>query len=145
MYMVHRDESYYPNPTKFSPERWLDQTESRRLEKAFVPFSRGPRSCAGIKYASLYFGNLHTLICQFTNNRTNKIAVWHIANSTLRSARSSDASQISRATICHQKISYTMITSVRKIRSMQRSFMFYHDETISSDIGHRDTISRSEG
>jgi cytochrome P450 len=50
---MHHNESFFPDAEKFDPERWLDPKESRRIDKAFVPFSKGNRACAGIKYASL--------------------------------------------------------------------------------------------
>lgn len=44
--MKHRDA--FENPTQFKPERWLGEN-AKALEKYFVPFSKGPRSCLGIK------------------------------------------------------------------------------------------------
>lgn len=48
--MIHRNETYFPDPTRFDPTRWLDPKEVRRIDKAFVPFGKGSRGCAGIKY-----------------------------------------------------------------------------------------------
>lgn len=45
--MKHSDA--FENPGKFEPERWLDEGGSGAVEKYFVPFSKGPRSCLGIK------------------------------------------------------------------------------------------------
>ncbi|KAG9186431.1 hypothetical protein G6011_09539 [Alternaria panax] len=44
--MKHEDA--FENPTKFEPERWLAK-DAAALDKYFVPFSKGPRSCLGIK------------------------------------------------------------------------------------------------
>ena len=44
--MKHKDA--FENPTKFVPERWLAK-DAATLDKYFVPFSKGPRSCLGIK------------------------------------------------------------------------------------------------
>lgn len=45
---VHCNSDIFPNPKEFKPERWL-QPSSRELENYLVAFSRGPRSCLGIK------------------------------------------------------------------------------------------------
>ena len=47
--LMHHDESIYPNPDAFDPERWMDPERKRRLEKYFFPFSRGTRNCLGMK------------------------------------------------------------------------------------------------
>ena len=70
---MHHDETYFPNAQKFDPTRWLDPKEARRMEKAFVPFSKGSRACAGIKYVS----------CLLPNYLLTKQLVWHIVNYTL--------------------------------------------------------------
>jgi cytochrome P450 len=44
---VHFNADIFPEPDKFVPERWLD--ESAELDKWLVAFSRGPRMCLGIK------------------------------------------------------------------------------------------------
>jgi len=46
---MHNNETYFPNPTIFDPSRWLDPTEARRLDKAFIPFGKGSRGCVGMK------------------------------------------------------------------------------------------------
>lgn len=49
--LMHTDETLYPDPMRFAPERWTgaDRTlSSRANEKAFAPFSRGTRICLGM-------------------------------------------------------------------------------------------------
>ncbi|KAG9195859.1 hypothetical protein G6011_00980 [Alternaria panax] len=46
--MTHKDA--YADATKFEPERWLAEDASA-LDKYFVPFSKGPRSCLSINLA----------------------------------------------------------------------------------------------
>lgn len=48
-WILHQDESYFPDPTRFDPDRWSDPAETQRLEKAFVPFGKGSRACVGMK------------------------------------------------------------------------------------------------
>jgi cytochrome P450 len=60
IYSLHHTEEYFPDPFKFSPERWLasgngtePSAEQRRTREAFCPFSIGHRSCAGKPVAYL--------------------------------------------------------------------------------------------
>ncbi|KAI1327353.1 cytochrome P450 [Xylariaceae sp. FL0255] len=56
IYCLHHNEEYFPEPFKFSPERWLvDDTAIRQLatHNALTAFSLGPRSCAGKAMAYL--------------------------------------------------------------------------------------------
>lgn len=54
-YAIHHEESYYPEPFRYMPERWLVKgehddrgTEQLALaQSAFCPFSIGPRGCVG--------------------------------------------------------------------------------------------------
>lgn len=41
---LHYNESFFPSPTKFQPERWLENDIPRPY---FRTFSRGPRGCLG--------------------------------------------------------------------------------------------------
>jgi cytochrome P450 family 4 len=52
-YKLHRLEHIYPNPDKFDPDNFLPERQANRHYYAFIPFSAGPRSCVGRKYAML--------------------------------------------------------------------------------------------
>lgn len=56
IYALHHNEDYFPEPFAFKPERWLVDNATTRLHQAFVPFSIGPRSCAGKTLAYLKVG-----------------------------------------------------------------------------------------
>ncbi|KAL8975415.1 MAG: hypothetical protein Q9197_000354 [Variospora fuerteventurae] len=51
--LVHLDESIYPEPNEFRPERWLDDAGQRhsRLDQYFLSFSRGSRFCVAFRLA----------------------------------------------------------------------------------------------
>lgn len=53
--LIHQDESIFPNPRSFNPERWI---ENPRLDRFMVSFSKGSRMCVGINlaYAEIYLG-----------------------------------------------------------------------------------------
>lgn len=52
--LLHRDKKIYgPNPDKFDPDNFLPERSANRHYYAFIPFSAGPRSCVGRKYAML--------------------------------------------------------------------------------------------
>ncbi|XP_018046075.1 PREDICTED: cytochrome P450 4g15-like [Atta colombica] len=52
-FLIHRLEEYYPNPTVFNPDNFLPENIQKRHYYAYIPFSAGPRSCVGRKYAML--------------------------------------------------------------------------------------------
>ena len=47
---MHENPTIFNDPHEFRPGRWLGQ-EGVRLEKYFVPFSRGTRACIGMNLA----------------------------------------------------------------------------------------------
>lgn len=47
--LVHTDESIYPEPNRFSPERWMNPNPWRMGDKTFLPFSKGTRNCLGMQ------------------------------------------------------------------------------------------------
>ncbi|KAI5709994.1 hypothetical protein M8J75_004865 [Diaphorina citri] len=53
IYTVHRDATYYPDPNKFDPDRFLPGEAAKRPVGSYVPFLVGPRDCLGKKYAML--------------------------------------------------------------------------------------------
>lgn len=43
-----RDPEYFPNPEKYCPDRFLEETPQYN-EDAFIPFGDGPRACIGMR------------------------------------------------------------------------------------------------
>lgn len=52
-YVLHRDERWFPQPTKFDPERFTPDNEKAIPKGAFVPFSGGSRVCMGKAFAMM--------------------------------------------------------------------------------------------
>lgn len=55
---VHHDENVFHDSHLYIPERWLDNPKTEageNLNRYFVAFGRGARSCLGIKYAIFLF------------------------------------------------------------------------------------------
>ncbi|KAK0073524.1 hypothetical protein PV325_009593, partial [Microctonus aethiopoides] len=48
--LTHRSETYWDEPNKFIPERFLPENSKARHSYAFLPFSGGTRSCPGGKF-----------------------------------------------------------------------------------------------
>lgn len=46
---MHLDETLYPDPTRFNPDRWMDLEARKILERTFAPFSKGTRICIGMQ------------------------------------------------------------------------------------------------
>ncbi|KAK5057830.1 hypothetical protein LTR84_011831 [Exophiala bonariae] len=60
-WFVHHDESIFPEPDVFKPERWQGE-QAKELEKYLVPFSKGARMCLGFNlgWAELRMVFAHT-------------------------------------------------------------------------------------
>jgi len=48
---IQNDEQYYPNPTKFDPERFSDENKDSIQTGTYAPFGLGPRDCTGCRYS----------------------------------------------------------------------------------------------
>lgn len=48
-YTLHKNESAFPKPLEFVPERWLSEKGVSEREEMYFPFSRGSRGCLGRK------------------------------------------------------------------------------------------------
>ena len=46
IYTVHQDPEHFEEPEKFDPDRWLTGDKDK-MNKAYMPFSIGPRACIG--------------------------------------------------------------------------------------------------
>ncbi|KAL3441784.1 cytochrome P450 [Aspergillus insuetus] len=59
-HFIHRNETIFPNPKQFNPDRWL-QAKEQRLDRYLTSFTKGSRACLGINlaYAEMYMALAH--------------------------------------------------------------------------------------
>jgi cytochrome P450 len=50
-WVVHRDERWWPDPTRFDPDRWVSDPPTARPRLAYFPFGAGTRVCIGEAFA----------------------------------------------------------------------------------------------
>ncbi|XP_054727616.1 uncharacterized protein LOC129237145 [Anastrepha obliqua] len=78
-YRVHRRPDIYANPDKFDPDNFLPERMANRHYYSFIPFSAGPRSCVGRKYAMLKLKVLlSTIIRNYTVHSNETEADWKL-------------------------------------------------------------------
>ena len=53
IYMTHHDPRFYPEPSRFDPDRFLPEIADKRPKLAYLPFGAGPRACVGKTFAML--------------------------------------------------------------------------------------------
>jgi len=51
IYLTHRMEKYWPEPTRFNPERFNSENINKRPPYSYIPFGGGPRNCIGMAFA----------------------------------------------------------------------------------------------
>lgn len=54
-FSLHRDEEFYPNPSKFDPSRFYSENKKGKtlIDLPFLPFGDGPRNCIGMRLARM--------------------------------------------------------------------------------------------
>ncbi|KAI5695213.1 hypothetical protein M8J76_017167 [Diaphorina citri] len=76
---LHRQPDTYPNPDVYNPDNFLPENCANRHYYSFVPFSAGPRSCVGRKYAMLKLKViLSTILRNFTVHSPTKLEDWKL-------------------------------------------------------------------
>ncbi|XP_060529631.1 cytochrome P450 4C1-like isoform X2 [Cylas formicarius] len=54
LYLIHRNEKFWPNPEKFDPDRFSSQNLANIVPGSYVPFSMGGRDCIGKTYSMIF-------------------------------------------------------------------------------------------
>ena len=62
VWSLHHDPEIYPEPYKFDPSRFDEQSKKTRDNMAFIPFGSGPRSCIGY-FFEFIFKKAFILVC----------------------------------------------------------------------------------
>jgi cytochrome P450 len=86
-YILHRSEEFWPDPDRFDPERFRPESQLKRGERPYFPFSLGPRRCLG-EYFSFLEMKIHLglLAQKFTMTRIDSTAPTLDLGINLRSA-----------------------------------------------------------
>lgn len=63
-YLVHRDAQYFPDPTRFDPERWTPEFKAALPPFAYFPFGGGARRCIGDHFAMMELVLVVTAVAQ---------------------------------------------------------------------------------
>ncbi|NGO08698.1 cytochrome P450, partial [Streptomyces sp. HC44] len=82
---LHRDPALFPDPLRFDPDRWLDKSQDRLAEGAFLPFGAGKHKCIGDRFAQAEITTaLATLIRSWRLQLTPGQRVRPVARATVR-------------------------------------------------------------
>lgn len=63
-YVAHRLPEFWPEPERFDPERFTEESVAQRPEHAYIPFGAGPRQCIGKRFAMLELQLVLAMIVQ---------------------------------------------------------------------------------
>lgn len=113
---VHHDERIFPNSRAYIPERWLNNLKAyngAKLSRYFVSFSRGSRSCLGIK---LVLEHSHQ-----QKNHTDLGIVWHTPSLTWLWPLSFAVSRSSCMRLVSPILNLLMISSYPRQRLIRRA------------------------
>lgn len=63
-YVTHRDPRFFPEPTRFDPERWRPEARAARPKFSYFPFGGGARQCIGEPFAWMEGVLILATLCQ---------------------------------------------------------------------------------
>src|SRR5690606_713115 len=50
-YSVHHNPEYYPEPSRYNPDRFMPENKHLLTPYTYLPFGIGPRNCVGMRFA----------------------------------------------------------------------------------------------
>jgi cytochrome P450 len=62
-YLMHHDARWFPDPTRFDPDRWLPENAARIPKGAYIPFAAGAYQCIGKVFATTELAVVTAVIC----------------------------------------------------------------------------------
>lgn len=65
VYYIHRDETYWPEPLRFIPERFSKENSKNRHKFIYFPFGGGPRQCIGNNFALMEMQLIVPVLLQY--------------------------------------------------------------------------------
>lgn len=63
-HVMHRNPRYFPDPTRFDPERFDTAAEKNLPKTAYLPFGAGPRYCIGQMFATMEIQIILAMVLQ---------------------------------------------------------------------------------
>ncbi|XP_053680546.1 probable cytochrome P450 9f2 [Anopheles nili] len=68
---LHHDPQYFPNPSKFDPERFSEANREKINPSTYLPFGIGPRNCIGSRFALMEVKSIiYYMLQEFSFERT---------------------------------------------------------------------------
>jgi cytochrome P450 len=91
-YELHCNESVFPNPYAFQPERWLEGNVTPDANKYWFAFGAGPRGCIArnLAMAELYMGTekaVESDVLRGANVCQEKVEIYEWFNSSVKGAK----------------------------------------------------------
>lgn len=76
VHAIHHDPKYYPNPSKFDPERFSEANKGNIDPSTYLPFGIGPRNCIGSRFALMEIkAIMYQLLLNFSFERNEKTQI----------------------------------------------------------------------
>ncbi|GAB1317090.1 Cytochrome P450 monooxygenase [Madurella fahalii] len=83
-YLMHTDERVYPDSLTYRPERWLPENYAPLMDRNFVSFSKGSRSCLG---THLTYLQMHLAIAMLFAPNAPRLSLFETVETDVRPVR----------------------------------------------------------